>query len=404
MNKLHEQEGEANMKIRLFKPSLGNEELESIKETFSSAWLGLGPKVAEFEKKWSCYINCKDSVGVNSCTAALHLALSAYKFPKGKKVLVPVMTFASTAMAILYNHLEPVFVDIDEDTLGISLEDLERKYDKDCVAVIPVHFGGHPVPMDRLVSWAGLRSLKVIEDSAHAAGATYMGRKLGTWGDIGCFSFEEKKCMTTGDGGMICSDDHELLKPLRQARWIGINKDTWDRYEENEAGNPKANHWYYEISDLGYKYNMNDLMASIGLIQLEKLDRMNRKRELILHRYITGIQNNGTVKAAIPYHLTNSSYWAFIVRVKERDSFIIHMKEKGIATGVHYMPLTMHPLFLKYIGETPAAYRIWRELVTLPLFPDLTDEEIDYILACIHAFTGMPAPIIHPGGGFIYGK
>ena len=140
------------MTIRLFKPCVGEEELENIKAAFSRAWLGLGPQVKEFEQKWADFIGCKEAIGVNSCTAALHLALSAYKFSPGKKVLVPVMTFAATAMAALYNNLEPVFVDIDEETLGISLEDLDKKYDKDCVAVIPVHFGGHPVEMDKLMN------------------------------------------------------------------------------------------------------------------------------------------------------------------------------------------------------------------------------------------------------------
>jgi len=374
------------MKIRLFKPSVGDEELEGIKQAFNVAWLGLGPRVGEFEQKWSRYIGSSESVGVNSCTAALHLALSAFNFPKGKKVLVPVMTFASTAMAVLYHDLIPVFVDIDERTLGISLEDLERKYDPDCVAVMPVHFGGHPVPMDQLVPWARARGLKVIEDTAHSAGGKYQGKALGTWGDIGCFSFEEKKCMTTGDGGMMSSNDPELLKPLRHARWVGINKDTWERYEQNASNHPDANSWYYEISDIGYKYNMNDLMASIGLAQLEKLDRMNRRREAILQQYISGLQQNPSVKVAIPYNLHDSSYWAFIVRVKDRERFILHMKGHGIATGVHYMPLTMHPLFAKYAAETPTAESIWRELVTLPLFPDLTDEEVAYVISAIHAY------------------
>lgn len=374
------------MNIRLFKPSVGDEELESIQKAFQSAWLGLGPRVGEFEQKWSQYIGCSESVGVNSCTAALHLALSAYKFPKGKKVLVPVLTFAATAMAVIYNDLEPVFVDINPETLGISFEDLERKYDKDCVAVIPVHFAGHPVQMDYLVEWAKTRGLKVIEDSAHSAGGKYKGKALGTWGDIGCFSFEEKKCMTTGDGGMISSNDPELLKPLRHSRWVGINKDTWERYEAIALNNLDANSWYYEISDIGYKYNMNDLMASIGLVQLEKLDRMNRRREVILQQYLTGLQTSGKVKAAIPYHLQDSSYWAFVVRVEDRERFILYMKDRGVATGVHYMPLTMHPLFMKYQTEAPIAASIWRELVTLPLFPDLTQEEIEYVISCIHSY------------------
>lgn len=374
------------MTIRLFKPSVGREELESLRQTFDAAWLGLGPKVAEFEQAWTRYIGSADSVGVNSCTAALHLALSAFRFPKGKKVLVPVMTFAATAMAALYNDLIPVFVDCDEETLGISMEDLERKVDPDCVAVMPVHYAGHPVQMDQLTAWAKAKGLKVIEDCAHTAGGKYQGKSLGTWGDIGCFSFEEKKCMTTGDGGMLTANDPELLKPLRHSRWIGINKDTWERYELNELGEKQANHWYYEISDIGYKYNMNDLMATIGLVQLAKLDRMNRRREEIISRYLKGIAGNELVRSAIPYELKDSSYWAFIVRVQDRDRFILHMQSRGVSTGVHYMPLTKHPLFVPYDQETPTADRIWRELVTLPLFADLTDDEADQVIAAIQDY------------------
>ncbi|MBD2860427.1 DegT/DnrJ/EryC1/StrS family aminotransferase [Paenibacillus oceani] len=374
------------MNIRLFKPSVGREELQSLEASFTAAWLGLGPRVSEFERKWSSYVGCRESVGVNSCTAALHLALSAYRFPKGKKVLVPELTFAATAMAVLYNGLEPVFVDIDEQTLCISLEDLDRKYDKDCAAVMAVHFAGHPAEMDRLVAWAKPRGVKVIEDSAHSAGGKYKGKTLGTWGDIGCYSFEEKKCMTTGDGGMISSDDADLLKPLRHSRWVGINKDTWERYEANQLNNRDANSWYYEISDIGYKYNMNDMMASIGLAQLEKLDGMNRRRESIIKQYTAGLKGCAKVREALPYHPEHSSYWAYMVRVPDREAFILHMKELGVATGVHYMPLTLHPLFMKYKGETPSAYAIWGELVTLPLFPDLTDEEVAYVLSCIQAY------------------
>jgi len=213
------------MNIRLFKPSLGEEELQNVKDAFDRSWVGLGPNVNEFEKLWGDFIGCKIAIGLNSATAALHLAITAFGFSEGKKVLVPALTFASTATAILYNRLIPVFVDSDPATLGISLEDLDRKYDEDCVAVMPVHYAGHPVPMDKLMPWARDKGLKVIEDCAHTAGAKYKGKTLGTWGDIGCFSFEEKKLITTGDGGMICSNDPELLKDIKAYRWVGIDKD-----------------------------------------------------------------------------------------------------------------------------------------------------------------------------------
>lgn len=375
------------MNIRLFKPSVGKAELVNIQEVFERAWLGLGPKVQEFEKAWSQFIGVQESVAVNSCTAALHLAVSALRFPPGKKVLVPALTFAATAMAPLYNQLIPVFVDVDEATGGISLEDVERKYDADCVAVIPVHYGGHPVPMDTMVPWARQHHLAVIEDCAHTAGGEYQGKKLGTWGDIGCFSFEEKKCLTTGDGGMICSDDSELLRPLRASRWVGIQKNTWERLKENTGiEDTETSHWYYEIQELGYKYNMNDLAASIGLAQLEKLQHMNARRTAIIQRYIEGLQDCQQVKVGLPYQLEKSSYQMFLVRVGRRDEFIRYMKRHNIATGVHYIPLPMHPFFRQFASAIPIAEKIWKEFVTLPLHADLTDEEVNYVITHIHRF------------------
>lgn len=373
------------MKVRLFKPSLGDEEIQSVKDVFDRAWLGLGPKTREFEKAWANYIGCKESVGVNSCTAALHLAVSAFRFPKGKKVLVPVLTFAATAMAPLYNGLEPVFVDVDKDTLTISLEDLERKYDKDCVAVMPVHYGGYPAKMDEIMNFARSKNLRVIEDCAHTAGGEYKGKILGTWGDIGCYSFEEKKCMTTGDGGMICSNDEELILPLKSSRWVGMNKDTWQREKENSISKGNS-HWYYEILELGYKYNMNDLMASIGLVQLKKLPAMNKRRMEIISQYLDEFKDCSTLKPALPYDKSQKCYWMFMLRVQNRDEFISFMQQKDIATGVHYMPLTLHPYFMQYENHTPNASSLWKAFVTIPLHADMTDEEVNYVIENVKAF------------------
>jgi perosamine synthetase len=375
------------MQIRLFKPSVGEEELENIRGVFGRAWLGLGPLVTEFEKEWSEYLGASTSVGVNSGTAALHLALAAFNFRPKSRVLVPAITFVSTATAVLYNNLEPVFVDVDPETLSLSLDDLERKITKDCVAVLPVHFGGQPVPMDRLLEVTRRHRLAVIEDCAHAAGGSYKGRKLGTWGDIGCFSFEEKKCMTTGDGGMISSDRIDLVEPLRAHRWIGIDKDTWKRaagYTSADALD--ARHWYYEVAVLGYKYNMNDLMAAIGLAQLKKLDGMNERRCVIIRRYLEGIRECRQIKPLLPYECAGASYWLFGVRCKRRDDLIIHLKRRGVATGVHFMPLPLHPLFKDYNHDIPMALELWQTFVTLPLFPDLTDEEVDYVVAALRDF------------------
>lgn len=375
------------MQVRLFKPSVGEEELANIRDAFERSWLGLGPLVSQFEKEWSEYIGVSTSIGVNSCTAALHLALTAFGFPERKKVLVPAITFVSTATAVLYNRLEPKFVDVDPETLSMSMEDLERKIDDDCVAVLPVHYGGHPVPMEHLLEIAKQNNLVVIEDCAHSAGGTYKGRTLGTWGDIGCFSFEEKKCMTTGDGGMISSNNAELVEPLRAHRWIGIDKDTWKRSAKyTDTSSIDARHWYYEIAVLGYKYNMNDLMAAIGLAQLKKLDRMNQRRRELIHRYLDGIDGFQQIKPLFPYQLKDSTYWLFGVRCQRRDELIVHLKKKEIATGVHFMPIPLHPLFSGNTDDISIAKKIWPTMITLPLFADMTDEQADYVVEALRDF------------------
>ncbi len=368
------------MNIRLFKPSLGQEELDNIKDAFTRSWIGLGPKVNEFEEKWAEFIGCEVAIGLNSATAALHLALASFQFPEGKKVLVPALTFASTATAILYNRLIPVFVDSDLITLGISLEDLELKYDKDCVAVMPVHYCGHPVPMDKLMPWAHEKGLKVIEDCAHTAGGIYEGKTLGTWGDIGCFSFEEKKLMTTGDGGMICSNDPELLKDVKAMRWVGIDKDNWKTAQAYTSANKDAMHWFYELNVLGWKYNMNDLAASVGLAQLEKLPKMNARRSEIIRKYLDGIKDTEEIQPLLPYEPEKYVYQMFGIRAENRDELIINLKSKGIATGCHYTPLSMQPLFKSYANKCDYIEKEHNKFITLPLHTDLTNKEVDFII------------------------
>jgi perosamine synthetase len=374
------------MNIRLFKPSLGEEELQAVKEAFDRSWVGLGPKVNEFEDAWEKFIGCKEAIGLNSATAALHLALKVFGFDEGKKVLVPSLTFSSTASAILYNRLIPVFVDSDPVTLGISLVDLEKKWDKDCVAVIPVHYAGHPVPMDKLVPWAREKGLKIIEDCAHTAGGEYLGKKLGTWGDIGCYSFEEKKCMTTGDGGMICSNNPELLKDVRAMRWVGIDKDNWKTAQAYNGANKDAMHWFYELNVLGYKYNMNDLAASIGLVQLKKLSLFNKRRSDTIRHYLTGLQGIMGVEPLLPFEPEKYPYQMFGIRSDNRNELMIYLKSKGIATGCHYTPLSLQPLFKLYSNDCGFIEKEADRFITLPLHADLTKEEIEYVISAINNF------------------
>lgn len=374
------------MNIRLFKPSLGDEELQAIKEAFDRSWVGLGPKVAEFEEEWRKFIGCELAVGVNSATAALHLALACFRFPEGKKVLVPSLTFASTATAVLYNRLVPVFVDSDPVTLGISMEDLEKKYDKDCVAAMPVHYAGHPVPMEKLVPWARGKGLKIIEDCAHTAGGVYKGKALGTWGDIGSFSFEEKKCMTTGDGGMMVTNDPELFRDVKAMRWVGIDKDNWKSAQKYTEANHNAMHWFYEISVLGYKYNMNDLAASIGLEQMKKLPGFNSRRSTIIRTYLDGIKEIKGIEPLLPFEPEKYPYQMFGIRADKRDKLMIYLKSKGVATGCHYTPLSVQPLFKQWGHNCPFIEKEADRFITLPLHADLTDMEISYVIESIRAY------------------
>ncbi len=374
------------MNVRLFKPSVGEEELQMIREAFERSWIGLGPNVSQFEAEWEKFTGCAQAVGVNSATAALHLALAVFRFPEGKKVLVPSLTFAATATAALYNRLQPVFVDSDPVTLGIDLEDLERKWDPDCVAVMPVHYAGHPVPMDELVPWARARGLKVIEDCAHTAGAIYKGKMLGLWGDIGCFSFEEKKLMTTGDGGMMVTNNPELFREVKAMRWVGIDKDNWKTAQSYVTANRDAMHWFYEIAVLGYKYNMNDLAAAVGLAQLKKLPAMNRRRSQIIRRYLNGLRGLPGVQPLLPFEPERYCYQMFGIRADRRDELMIHLKSLGIATGCHYTPLSLQPLFTPWGHNCPYVEEEHKRFITLPLHADLTDEEVDYVLEGIEAF------------------
>ena len=370
--------------IRLFKPCVGQEELTAVNKVFQRSWLGLGGEVLAFEREFSEYIGAPSSLALNSGTAALQLAVESFGFPEGKKILVNNLTFVASATCILLNRLVPVLVDCDPVNLGFDLEDASRKLDKDTVAMVIVHYAGHPAPMDQVLEFARLHRLKVIEDCAHCVGGSYKGKKLGTWGDAGCFSFEEKKGMTTGDGGMLVAQDADLVERMRPNRWVGIDKDTWRRRDAyTAAGDIDTRHWHYEVAVLGYKYNMNDLAACIGRIQLQKLEFFNERRRQIIKHYLAKMPAEDNLKPLLDYKLAGGAYWLFGIRTNNRDTVIRYLKNDRIATGVHYMPLNLHPLFAKYSCHLPISGKIWETLLTLPLYPEMEEEEIDRVIAAL---------------------
>jgi len=376
-----------NLKVRLATPSVNNIELSKIKEIFKNSWLGYGPNVGKFENAWSKYFRVKHSIGLNSCTAALHLSLAVNNFKKNKKVLVPAMTFSASAASVLYCGLKPVFVDIDPNTLVMSFNDLKKKYTKDCVAIIAVHFNGQPCEMEKIVPWAKEKKLVVIEDCAQTCGGDYKGKKLGTWGDFGCFSFGEIKIMTSGgDGGMITTNKTNLVKDLKTLSYHGWDQDPFVRHKKSLKGNKSIKHWNYSITKLGYKYNMTDLMAVIGMIQLKKLKFFNYKRTKIIKTYLKSLKDCKNISPAFPYKFKNSSYWMFTLRCKNRDKLIDFLKSKKIAATVYMKPLPLHPLYKKYKSKINNSLKIWKELATVPTYPNMTNSQLNYVIKCLKFF------------------
>jgi len=368
--------------VPIFRPSYGEEELRGVMEVFQSGWIGLGPKTAEFEKRFARYIGIPHAVATNSATAALHLGLRVLQV-QGAEVITTPMTFVSTNHAILYNEAMPVFADIEEDTLNIDPESILRNITDKTKAIVVVHYGGHACDMDRILEIAEAYGLPVVEDVAHGCGGSHRGRKLGSLGTLGCFSFHAVKNLATGDGGMITLRDEALDRRLRTLRWCGIDKDTWDRSEIDEKYS-----WYYTVNELGFKYHMNDISAAIGLAQLEKLDRGNERRREIAATYDEAFAGIGWLSLPVERVYACSARHNYVVQLERRDELITHLRERRIAAGVHYMPSHLYRMYRGFRADVPVAERVWQKLVTLPLYPDMTGADVQRVIKAVIDFGG----------------
>jgi len=371
--------------IPVFKPSYGKEEFEAVKAVMKSGWVGLGPKTQEFEKAFAKYIGTKYAVALNSCTAALHLAMKVMEIDGGDVLTTP-MTFVSTNHAILYNNAVPIFCDIEPDTLNISVKEIEKNITKNTKAIVAVHYGGHACDMDPIVKLAKSRGIKVIEDAAHGCGGEYKGRKIGTLGDIACFSFHAVKNLATGEGGMIATNDQKIYERLKKLRWLGINKGTWDREISEEHSNVKKYSWYYDVEEVGFKCHLNDIPAAIGLVQLKKLDKMNDIRRKLSFRYNELLKGVGDIETPLVKDYAKSAHHNYVIKTEKRDGLNAYLQEKGISTGVHYIPNHHYRMYKNCKADCPVVETVWKKLLTLPLYPDLTIKEQDGIVDCIKAF------------------
>ncbi|OGU30466.1 MAG: UDP-4-amino-4,6-dideoxy-N-acetyl-beta-L-altrosamine transaminase [Ignavibacteria bacterium GWA2_35_9] len=365
------------------KPFISEEEVNEIVDTVRSGWLSMGPKTIRFEEAFNSYIGCKKSIAVSSWTAAGHLTLEAYGIRPGDEVIVPTMTFPATAEIVCYFAAKPVIVDVDEDTLNISLKEIERAITPKTKAIIPVHYGGQPCDMDEIHDIANKHNIKVIEDAAHSLPATYKGKKVGTISDVTCFSFYATKTLSTGEGGMICTNDEEIAERCSIMRLHGINRDAWKRYTESGS-------WYYEVVAPGYKYNFTDLQASLGLPQLKKVDLMWQSRRDIAARYTQALKDNEFLTLHTVKGDRESSWHLFPIRLKlerlkiNRAQLIDEMRKLNIGAGVHFMPVHQHVYYTQTYKlddkDYPVASSVFPKLVSLPIYPGMKEEHVDRVI------------------------
>lgn len=371
---------------------MGPEEEREVIDTLRSGWITTGPKAKRFEKEFADYVGAPHALAVAHCTGALHLSLWALGLGPGDEVITTPFTFTATAEVMGYLGVKPVFVDVDPGTFNISParveEALESGAHQRVRAILPVHFAGHPCDMDRLLRIARQYDLKIVEDAAHAAGAARHldGRgmtKIGTIGDLTCFSFYATKNFTSAEGGMITTNDAAIADKIAVASLHGMNKDAWKRYDKSGA-------WFYEIHDLGFKYNLSDVHAAIGLAQLKRADEFLKRRTAIAGRYSEAFRSSKLLQ--VPYAEAGIEHpWhLYVLRIRPdllrigRGQFVELLRERGVGTSVHCIPLhTMHYYQQAYgyrNGDFPVAEDIYSRCLSLPLYASMSDEDVDYVI------------------------
>lgn len=364
--------------IAISKPVTGPEEIAAMSKVFDSGWLGLGATVQEFEESLKAYLGAKHVVAVNTGTSAIHLALAALRLKPGDEVIVPSITFAACVQSILQAGGTPVFVESREEDLLLDLDDVERKLTPRTKAVMPVHYCGNPCDLDRLRALGKAKGFVVVEDAAHALGSDYKGTKIGGTGKLVCFSFDPIKNITTGEGGAVCTDDDALAEDMRRMRILGIDKETWRRYNNTRG-------YVYEVTSEGFRYHMPNFCAAVGLVQMKKLPGFVSRRREIARRYdaaFKGLPGLHTLKvdyASVAPHI-------YIVRVDaaKREEYMEALKAKGVATGVHYIANHIQPYFKPYAKTPlPVADRLWQEIVTLPLHCGLSDADVETVIGAV---------------------
>ncbi len=376
-------------------PDITDAEVEGVVEVLRSGWITTGRRAKEFEARFGEAVGAAQCVAVNSCTAALHLALEAVGVKSGDEVIVPTLTFAATAEVVRYLGAVPVLVDVRASDHNVDPAAVERAMTPRTRAIVPVHFGGVPADMDEILALARPRGIPVVADSAHAFPCRYRGRNVGTLADVTCFSFYATKTMTTGEGGAAVTDNPEWAHRMRLMSLHGISHDAWKRY--TAEGN-----WYYEIVAPGYKYNLTDIAAAMGLAQLARAEAMWQRRAAIARRYDEAFAREPALELLrCPADRTHAHHLYVLKLVPkalrvDRAAFVQELKNRGVGASVHFIPLHVHPYYREGFGyapdSLPVALDVYQRCLSLPLFSSMTDAQVervvDAVLSVVHGHGG----------------
>jgi dTDP-4-amino-4,6-dideoxygalactose transaminase len=383
-------------------PLIGEDEIQEVVDSLRSGWVTTGPKVKRFEQDFAAYVGAKHAIAVNSCTAALHLSLAACGIGPGDEVVVPTLTFCATANVVVHLGARPVLVDVDANGL-MSVDSLSKAITSRTRAIVPVHFAGQACDLDSILQIASRGNIAVIEDAAHAVGARYQDQRIGTRGRTTAFSFYATKNMTTGEGGMVTTGDDALAALIRRLALHGMSRDAWRRYTE-------AGSWYYEVLEPGYKDNMTDIQAALGIHQLRKLESFIERRRMIAAVYDQAFAAIDALELPVELPGRRHVYHVYPIRLipgmgVDRFTFIDELKQANIGTSVHFIPLHRHPYYRDALGcrneSFPMAEKLYEGYVSLPLYPRMTAGDVDDVIQAVHAAITRgrrrePRPLMRP--------
>lgn len=360
--------------IKVSRGCLGDEELAKVKEALDYGYFGLAYNVVEFEEQLKKYLGAKNVVATNTGTSALHLALAALGIGEGDEVIVPSLTFVASFQVVSAMRATPVACDIYPDTLLVDIEDIRRKITERTKAIMPVHYAGNPCDMDALMKLSKERGIRIVEDAAHAFGSYYRGKKIGSFGDITCFSFDSIKNITCGDGGAVICQDGELADILRQMRLVGIDR-------KSHTVSWKERSWFYQVKTQGFRYHLGNINAAIGLAQLQKVDLFIARRQEICRRYDRAFKGVPLVRC-LRINYNEVAPHIYVIRVKNgrRDGLMEYLKNLDIETGINYIPNHLHPFYANPAVHLPETDKAFEEILTLPLHYGLSDADVDTVI------------------------